>query len=183
MKNPLNLVTVVGLTLGGVLGFAGSVVADPNLRSVLWAIDGAGIVVAAALLTLQHFRAGHDCVAAGFLVFAIAEGVMLSGTAATLDASIPSFAAGAALWSAGLLLISLPRQFSMPVRGVGVIAAILLGITSARIFSGAHLSPISKPLPTMAYPFLVLTLAGWIYEVVKGSRRATAQNSLPTAIA
>jgi len=65
-------------------------------------------VVATALRALKFFRKGNDLAAAGFVVFAIGEGVMLVGTATTLAASVPSFAAGTALWSAALLLTSIP---------------------------------------------------------------------------
>ena len=45
---------------------------------------------------------------AGFLVFAVGEGVRLSGTAVGPAASVPAFAAGTALWAAALALISAP---------------------------------------------------------------------------
>jgi len=54
----------------------------------------------------------NDLVSAGFLVFAIGEGVILSGTAANLAESVPAFAAGTALWATALLLISIPRANS-----------------------------------------------------------------------
>jgi hypothetical protein len=75
-------------------------------------------VVATSLLALRFFRKGNDYVAAGFLVFAIGEGVMLSATAATLAESVPSFAAGTALWSAALLLTSVPKEFASWIRTI-----------------------------------------------------------------
>ena len=45
--------------------------------------------MATARLTLKFFRKGNDWVAAGFLVFAIGEAVMLSGTEASLARSVP----------------------------------------------------------------------------------------------
>jgi hypothetical protein len=69
-------------------------------------------VVATVILALKYFRRGSDAVAAGFLVFAIGEGVMLSGAAATLEAMVPSFCAGTVLWSAALLLTSIPKGFA-----------------------------------------------------------------------
>jgi hypothetical protein len=100
MKRRLDMVAATGLVLGGVFGTAGTVVAQPYLRAVFWAIDGTSLVVASALLAVRYFRKGCDSVAAGFLVFAVGEGVMLSGTAGTLADSVPSFAAGTALWAA-----------------------------------------------------------------------------------
>src|SRR5215204_1109351 len=44
---------------------AGTFVARPHIRALVWAIDGAAaLVMAAALLTLKHFRRGRDVVAA-----------------------------------------------------------------------------------------------------------------------
>ena len=167
MKSPLNVVAVVGLALGGVFGLVGTVVAQPNVRAASWGIDGVGLVVATALLALKSFREGNDSVAAGFLVFAIGEGVMLAGTAATLDGSVPSFAAGTALWSAALLLTSVPKGFASWVRVAGIIGSILFGITAARLFWGEQLLPISSPLPFFAYPFLVMTFIGWIWTLMR----------------
>src|SRR5437899_5433440 len=130
MKNPTNLVAAAGLALGGVFGLIGTLVTEPNLRAASWGIDSVGLVVAASLLALRFFRRGHDLVAAGFLVFAIGEGVMLSGTAGTLAESVPAFAAGTALWSAALLLTSIPKQFANWIRLIGTIGAVLFAITS-----------------------------------------------------
>jgi hypothetical protein len=118
-------------------------------------------------MALMYFRKSKDCIAAGFLVYAIGEAVMLGGTAGSLEASVPSFAAGTALWAAGLLLISVPKTFIIWTRIAGLIAAVLFAITSLRIFWGEPLLPISKPLPYTAYPFLVLTFIGWIWTLLK----------------
>jgi hypothetical protein len=167
MKNPLNAVAIAGLALGGGFGLLGTFVAERNLQSAAWSIDGVGLVVATALLSLKFFRKDNDIVAAGFLVFAIGEAVMLVGTAMTLADSVPSFAAGTALWSAALWLISIPKQFVGWTRLSGMIGAILFAITSARIFGGAQILPTTSPLPFFAYPFLVLTFAGWIWSLLK----------------
>jgi hypothetical protein len=167
MKSPLKIVAVIGLVLGGALGMLGTMVTEQNVRAASWALDGTALVVATSLLALMYFRKGNDCVAAGFLVYAIGEGVMLGGTAGSLAASVPAFAAGTALWSAGLLLTSIPKEFVIWARLAGLIGAVLFAITSARIFWGEHMLPVSKPLPYFAYPFLVLTFIGWIYNILK----------------
>jgi hypothetical protein len=79
MKIPVNIVAAVGLALGAVFGMAGTLVTQPNLHAASWGIDSAGLVMATTLLSLKFFRKGSDFVAAGFLAFAIGEGVMLSG--------------------------------------------------------------------------------------------------------
>ena len=163
----LNLLSIIGLALGAIFGLAGTVVTHPQLQQILWAIDSAGLVRATSLLSLKFFRRGNDVVAAGFLVFAIGEGVLLSGTAAGAAGSVPALAAGTALWSTALLLVSIPREFAIPVRVVGVIAAVLFTITSARIFLGEQILPTTSPLPFFAYPFLVLTFLGWIWRLLR----------------
>jgi len=167
MKSPLNVVAAIGLALGGIFGMLGTMATKPNLRASAWAIDSVALIVATSLLTLKWFRKGNDFVGSGFLVFAIGEAVMLSGTAATLEGSVPGFAAGTALWSAALLLTSLPSGFPIWVRFAGIIASVLFAITSAMIFWGEHVLPISSPLPFFAYPFLVLTFAGWMWTLLR----------------
>ena len=167
MKNPVDIVAAVGLALGGVFGLAGTVVTQANLRAISWGMDSVSLVVATALLALRYFRRGNDCVAAGFLVFAIGESVMLSGTAATLAGSVPAFAAGTALWSAALLLTCVPREFALWVRLAGVMGSILFAVTAARILWGEQVLPTSSPLPFFAYPFLVLTFGGWIWTLLR----------------
>ena len=167
MKSYLKFLTITGLVLGGTLGMAGTFVVDDHLRSLLWAIDGTGLIAATSLLAVRFVRAGGESLAAGFIVYAIGEAVMLGGTAGTLEASVPAFAAGTALWSAGLFLTSLPKVFMIWVRIAAIIAATLFCIVSLRIFLGADITPLTKPLPYFAYPFLVITFAGWIVSTAK----------------
>ena len=59
-ENPINALSAIGLALRD-----GRFVARPHIQALLWAIDGvAALVMAAALLTLKHFRRGRDVVAA-----------------------------------------------------------------------------------------------------------------------
>ena len=166
-KNPLNIISAFGLAVGGAFGLAGTFVTQPHLQALLWAIDGVGIVMAAALLTVKYARAGREVVAAGFLVFAVAEAVLMSGTAGGPAASASGFAAGTILWALALVLISIPEQFALPVRILGLISAVLFAIVGLRIFAGADLLPTSAPLPFYAYPFLVATFAGWIWTLLR----------------
>jgi hypothetical protein len=136
------------------------------VQAILWAIDGAGIVMATALLALKHFRTGNDVMAGGCLVFAIGEGVLLLSTpAAGVAGSIQAFAAGTVLWGTALLLVSAPNVFAMPIRILGAVSAILFIITAARIYLGEQLRPTSMPLPTYAYPVLVATFIGWVWTL------------------
>jgi hypothetical protein len=158
-----------GLILGATFGIAGTFVSSSAVRQIFWGIDGVGVIVATTLLAIRFFRSGNDTVAAVFLVFALGESLLVSGTAAGLDASVPSFGGGVALWSAGLLLISLPKVLAMWIRAAGVVAAALFLIVAARILSGEHLVPTSSPLPFFAYPLVVLNFVGWISTLLRRS--------------
>ncbi len=160
-------IAAIGLGFGAVFGMAGTVVSQTPIRQVFWLIDGISLVVASAFLTMKFLRKGCDCVAAGFLVFAIGESFLVSGVAAGLEGGIPSFGSGVALWAVALLLISVPKEFALWVRLVGISTAILFGIVAARIFWGDGLMATSRPLPFFAYPFLVITFVGWIWSLVK----------------
>lgn len=163
----LNRFAAGGLLVGAGFGLAGTLVASPELQASLWAIDSVALVIATSLLTLKYSRAGSEIVSAGFLVFAIGEGVLLSGTAAGPRASVPAFAAGAALWAAALALISAPGGLSGWLRLLGGVAACLFAITAGRIYTGEVLLPTSSPLPFFAYPFLVATLLGWAWMLLR----------------
>jgi hypothetical protein len=71
------------------------------------------------------------------------------------------------LWAAGLLLTSLPKEFAVWARGAGCVAAVLFASVSLRIFWGETVTPVAKPLPYFAYPFLVLAFVGWGWRVAK----------------
>jgi hypothetical protein len=175
MENRIEvLLASIGLAVGGGLGIAGTFAPSDGLRSLAWGIDGAALVMAAVLLAVVHFRRGHDLVAAGFFVFAIGQGLILSGAAMDLARSVPSFAAGAILWSVGLALISAPRIYPGAVRLLGSAASIMLAVTAIQIFGGAMLLPTSSPLPHLAYPVLVATMLGWIWAHWRVLGRATS---------
>ncbi len=162
----LNRIAAVGLLVGAGFGLAGTLVTSPTVQASLWAIDSVALVTATSLLALKYFRAGADVLAAGFLVFAIGEGVLLSGTAAGPTASVPAFAAGTALWAAALALISIPAGLGVWLRLLGGAAACLFAITAGRIYAGEVLLPTSSPLPFFAYPILVATLLGWTWMLL-----------------
>ena len=152
------------LAVGAVLGMAGTFGPSTSLRGLAWGLDGIALIVACALLTVHHFRRGNDLAAAGFLVFVAGETLILSGAAMDLTASVPSFAAGAGLWAASLILISVSNVMPHWVRGVGLVAALLFAVVALQVFSGRALTPLSQPLPFFAYPFLVVTLFGWAWK-------------------
>jgi hypothetical protein len=170
------VIGAAGLVVGGLLGMAGSFVPSADLRGLAWGIAGIAIVVGCALLAVHHLRQGNDQLAAGFLVFLAAETLIVSSSAMTLEASSPSFGAGAGLWSAALVLISAAPAMPVFVRATGAIASILFAYTAVRIFAGAGLTPLSEPLPFNAYPFLVITMLGWAWaHIVSSPGRGAAR--------
>lgn len=165
MRPPL--IAPVCLVLGSLLGLAGTFMPSASMRGLAWGLDGVALVTAGAILLVHHFRHGHDLIAAGFAIFIVGQGLVLSGAAMSLDASSPSFAAGAALWAAALGLISVPRVFPLLVRALGLVAALLFAIMSLQVFAGKSLTPLSEPLPFFAYPFLVFTMLGWAWACLR----------------
>lgn len=159
----LRLVPAIALVVGALLGMAGTFTPSPGMRGLAWGIDGTLLVVAAAMLAVHHLRSGDGILAAGFLVFLAGETLIVSGSAMDPAATTSVFAAGSGLWAAGLLLTSASRALPALVRATGVIAAILFAVVAGMIYSGSALTPLSKPLPFDAYPFLALTLFGWAW--------------------
>jgi hypothetical protein len=159
-----------GLVIGALFGMLGSFAPSSELRGLAWGIDGVAIIVGSSLLAVHHLRRGDGQLAAGFLVFLVGEALITSAAAMDLAASRPALAAGAGVWAAGLALISVSTAMPLLVRSVGAIAAILLAISSARLFYGASLTPLSQPLPFLAYPFLALTLFGWAWSTMRHDR-------------
>jgi hypothetical protein len=156
-------VAPVCLVLGALLGLGGSFAPSASLRGIAWGLDGTFLVVAASLLAVHCLRRNLELAAAGFLVFMAGQTLVVSGSAMSLEASSPLFAAGGGLWAAALLMISIPQVMPMLARALGVVAAVLFAATSLQIFSGRSLTPLSEPLPFLAYPVFVLTLFTWAW--------------------
>ena len=152
-----------GLVVGAILGIAGTFVASASLRGLLWGIDGVALVVAGALLAIYHVGRGNRLVAAGFLAFVAGETLILSTAAAPLGSSGPAFGAGASLWAASLVMVSIPKILPDWVRVIGFAAAVLFSIVGIELFLGRSLDALSKPLPFFAYPLLALTMLGWAW--------------------
>lgn len=159
----LRMVAASGLVVGAVLGMAGTFAPSADLRGLAWGIDGIAIIVSCALLALHHLRRGDLQLAAGFLVFLAGETLIVAGSAMELEAIAPLFGAGAGLWAAALALTSASGSLPALVRVTGAIASALFAVTAVRIFGGGHLTPLSKPLPFFAFPFLAITLLGWAW--------------------
>ena len=156
-------VAPVALVIGALLGMAGTFAPSETTRGLLWGLDGTALIVATAILTIHHIRRGNDTVAAGFLVFVVAETLIVAGSAVPLEEVGPLFAAGAALWAASMTLVSAPRFIPTWLRLVAVVGSVLFLFVAVQIFSGSALTPLSRPLPFFAFPFLAATLVGWAW--------------------
>ncbi|MDH3552608.1 MAG: hypothetical protein OER22_08345, partial [Gammaproteobacteria bacterium] len=98
-----------------------------------------------------------------FLVFVAGQSLILSTAATPLDSGAPVFAAGASLWAASLVLISIPAVMPLWVRGVATMAAVLFSAVAVQLFQGQPLDALSRPLPFFAYPLLAATMFGWAW--------------------
>ncbi|MCE9521590.1 MAG: hypothetical protein K8S25_04070 [Alphaproteobacteria bacterium] len=166
-QRSLRVLASIGLAVGGALGIAGTFAPTDSLRGLAWGVDGASLVMASALLVLIQLREGRDLAAAGFLVFAVGQGLVVSGAPMTLATSVPSFGSGAALWAVALLLISASDAFPIVVRLLGLAASVLFAIVAIQIFAGAQIPPTASPLPFFAYPVFVATMIGWTWTLLR----------------
>jgi len=98
---------------------------------------------------------------------AILGGVPLdAGGTRRQTGSVPSYAGGIALWSASLVMTSVAPTFAVWTRLTGAFAALVFAITAVQISWNIPLLPTSAPLPSIGYPFLVVTFAGWIWRLL-----------------
>src|ERR1700691_2683145 len=141
----LRVLASIGLGVGGALGMAGTFAPSASLRGLAWGIDGIALVMACPLLTLRFFRMRQEIVAAGFLVFAIGESLLVSGAAMDLAQSAPSFGGGV---GGGAWVFLLPR-FSFVSRlwgrRCGRAPPRLPAPPPCRIFAGAQITALSQP--------------------------------------
>ena len=157
------MTAAVLLVVGAALGMAGTFAPSAALRGLAWGIDGTALVVASALLSVRYVRRGNDLAAAGFLVFLVAETLIVSGSAMDFVALAPILAAGMALWAAALVLVGLSGVMPLWVNAAGFVGALLFAVAALQIFAGRPLTPLSEPLPFFAFPFLAATLVGWAW--------------------
>ena len=172
-SNRLNLFAAVCLVVGGVLGMVGSF-SPSAVRGIAWGLDGTALILGAALLAVHHIKRNHEQLAAGFLVFVAGQTLVVSGSAMELSATSPSFAAGVGLWAAALALVSASALMPVFVRVTGAIASLMFAATALQTYGGVALTPLSRPLPFFAYPFLVLTLFGWAWVHYRSSSNDAA---------
>ena len=174
MSDRLTKVTAsLGLFIGGVFGMIGSFVPSAPLRSLAWGIDGVGLILATVILAVYYFRKELDVTAAGFLIFAIGESLIISSSGIRLDANASSFGAGCSLWATSLFVISSQKTFLMFIRCTGFLAAVLFAVVAVQIFMDYPLNALTKPLPFFTYPIFVITIFGWVWTLLREHPRLT----------
>ena len=167
MNERLTKITAsIGLFIGGIFGTIGSFVTSASFRNLAWSIDGVGLILASALLTIYYFRKGLDATASGFLIFAIGEGLILSSSGMDLDSNVSSFGAGTSLWATSLFIISFQKVYPFFIRCTGLLSAILFSVTAVQIYTAQPLNALTKPLPFYAYPIFVITIFGWAWTLL-----------------
>ena len=159
-------VAAAALVIGALLGMAGTFAPSAELRGLFWGVDGTALIVGSALLAVHHLRRGDELLAAAFLVFMVGETLIVSGSAMEFGPLAPLLAAGTGLWSASLALSSASDAMPKFVRVTGAVGSVMFAVTAVQNFAGGHLTPLSKPFPFFAFPFLALTLIGWAYAHV-----------------
>ncbi len=164
---PIVITAASGLVIGAVLGMVGSIFPSDSFRNIMWGVGSASLILSALLLTMFYFRKSWDVVAAGFLAYAIAEAVVFSSCATSIENNIGTLGAGVFLWSLSIGVLSLQNVFPLFVRITGIIAAVLFAVSALRVFTGDNLTALSKPLPFLAYPFFAATLIGWAWTILK----------------
>ena len=166
-QKPIAITAACGLVIGALLGMVGSIFPSDTFRNITWGIGSASLILSALLLTMFYFRKGLDLVAAGFLAYAIAETVVFSSCAISIENNIGTLGAGVFLWALSIAILSLQNLFPLFVRITGIIAAVLFAVFALRIFTGDNLNALTKPLPFFAYPFFAATLIGWAWTLLK----------------
>jgi len=157
----------IGLLIGGIFGLVGSFAPSAPLRGLAWGIDGVGLILASTLLTIYYHRKGLDTTAAGFLIFASGEGLILSSSGIDLNSGIPLFGAGTSLWAASLFVISFQKTYPLFIRCTGLLAAVLFSVVAFQIFTAHPVNALTKPLPFFAYPIFVITIFGWAWALLR----------------
>jgi Na+-translocating ferredoxin:NAD+ oxidoreductase RnfD subunit len=120
------------------------------------------------LIAARFARQGHDIVAAGFALLALAEGINMTSMFEEFTAG---FAAGTAVYVVALLLASLPPALPLWVRILGTLAVIPFAAHATLFLLGQNPAP-SGFFASVGYAVLTLTVIGWIISVLRATPAA-----------
>jgi len=165
-QSPAKYFIAIGFLLGAVLGFGGSMVeAGSTMQKCMWEISSLGLIMAAILYARTPIMSGDIFASSGFVILAIAEAIMSSGTLVG-EASQATFGAGTGLYGPALILIAMSSFFAMWIRGAAALSGIAFLIVAGKIFSGEMVG-YSSPFPSAGYALLTLATLGWVWTVLR----------------
>ncbi len=157
-----------GFALFALTGVGANFLPAGSAVDVAHGISNLSLIMAGALWATQFARRGHDIVAVGFAVLALATGVIVSGGTPADAGGEAAFAGGAALYALALLLICLPTALPAWTRIVGALAAVPFGAHALLWWLGDS-PPSSGPFAGIGYMLLVVTVVGWIITVLRAA--------------
>lgn len=160
-------IVIVGLTVGGGLGFSGSLVSPGAAQDTLYAVSAVGLILAATLLAVEHASSGRRLAAAGFALLALGETRLLNPTEA--PGADAAFAVGVMLYAPGLFLIALSSWAPRWARATGAAAAVFFAAHALVYFGGTTLDA-TGPVASIGYGLLTVTVVGWAITVFRSAR-------------
>ena len=159
------LLIVIGLTLGWVLGLAGSFFETyGTAQNVLFLISSMGWIAGTAILSPRSAAAARPTGAAGFMVLAISEAAIWAHGGPT--GSAEGFAIVAGFFAVGLLLIGLTLWGPEWACVASLLGALGFAIVS---IVGQVSDPWESDHPVAIAAYVLTTIAaiGWTLTVIK----------------
>ncbi|MGH7919065.1 MAG: hypothetical protein ACREQM_03850 [Candidatus Dormibacteraceae bacterium] len=163
-------IVVAGLVAAIVLGIGGSIVHGGSGYTVAQHLSSLGMITGTTLLAINFGRQSRYLVAAGFVLLALAEAIVLSAPVSI--AGEATFASGVALYVPALLLASLPAGLPVWSRVVGGLAAIPFAVYAALNWLGQNPSP-GGLVVTAGYVLLSVAAIGWIVHTLRNPAPAS----------
>lgn len=155
-----------GFAIGAAFGMAGNFLPSGAPQDVAWGISSLGLVMSGLLVAVWFARRGLDTVAVGFALFALAEGVIVSGGTPSDPGGEAAFAGGALLYALALPLIGLTAALPPWTRALGVLAAVPFGVHGL-LWRLGEAPESSGPFAAAGYMLLTITVVGWIIAVLR----------------
>jgi hypothetical protein len=180
-QSSLKYIIVVALAIGSILGIGGSMVeVGSTMQRLFWEISSLGLIAGLILYARSPQVSGDVFVSSGFVIVAIAEAIMSSGTALGEQGAQASFGAGMALYVPGLIIVACSAYFALWVRIAGTLSAIAFAIAAFGIFSGEVVLAAST-FPSAGYALLTVANIGWIVALFRNKVTART-NGMPMPI-
>lgn len=158
----MRLIVTVGFAIGALLGMGGSFLPPGDLQHNAWFVSSAGLVVGLVLLAGRMTTEGRDQTAAGLVVLALAEVVLMTMAGSMRPETV--FAHGVGLYVPGFLLVAASDRYPVWVRVVNVLTAVAFAAHWVLHVTGGH-APVNGPAAGVGYGLFVASLVGWTVDV------------------